>query len=44
MATIFTRIVEGEIPCYKVAESEKFVELLKIHNIVPCTSEELGIH
>ena len=29
---------------FRVAESEKFVELLKIHNIVPCTSEELGIH
>ena len=29
---------------FRVAESEKFVELLKTHNIAPCTSEELGIH
>jgi histidine triad (HIT) family protein len=31
MATIFTRIVEGEIPCYKVAESEKFFAFLDIN-------------
>ena len=24
MATIFSRIVAGEIPCYKVAENDKF--------------------
>ena len=29
---------------FRVAESERFVELLKTHNITPCTSEELGIH
>ena len=25
MATIFSRIIAGEIPCYKVAENEKFL-------------------
>ena len=29
---------------FRVAEAEKFVELLKTHDIIPCTSEELGIH
>lgn len=30
MPTIFTRIVNGEIPCYKVAESDKFFAFLDI--------------
>jgi histidine triad (HIT) family protein len=30
MASIFTRIVNGEIPCYKVAETEKFLAFLDI--------------
>lgn len=30
MATIFTRIIKGEIPCYKVAESDKFIAFLDI--------------
>lgn len=30
MATIFTRIVNGEIPSYKVAESDKFYAFLDI--------------
>lgn len=30
MATIFSRIVAGEIPCYKVAESDKFFAFLDI--------------
>lgn len=30
MATIFTRIINGEIPCYKIAESEKFFAFLDI--------------
>ena len=33
MATIFTRIVEGEIPCYKVAENEEFFAFLDINPI-----------
>lgn len=28
MASIFTRIINGEIPCYKVAENDKFVAIL----------------
>jgi histidine triad (HIT) family protein len=31
MATIFTKIVKGEIPCYKVAETEKFLAFLDIN-------------
>jgi len=31
MATIFTRIISGEIPCYKVAESENFLAFLDIN-------------
>ncbi|MBL7904652.1 MAG: HIT family protein [Bacteroidales bacterium] len=31
MATIFSKIVSGEIPCYKVAESEDFLAFLDIN-------------
>ncbi|MBK7128130.1 MAG: HIT family protein [Crocinitomicaceae bacterium] len=30
MATIFSRIITGEIPCYKVAENDKFLAFLDI--------------
>ena len=30
MATIFTRIIEGEIPSYKVAEDDRFYAFLDI--------------
>lgn len=30
MASIFTRIVEGEIPCHKIAEDERFLAFLDI--------------
>jgi histidine triad (HIT) family protein len=30
MSTIFTKIVRGEIPCYKVAEDEQFLAFLDI--------------
>lgn len=30
MASIFTRIINGEIPCYKVAEDEKYFAFLDI--------------
>ena len=30
MASIFTRIINGEIPCYKVAETDKFFAFLDI--------------
>jgi histidine triad (HIT) family protein len=31
MASIFTRIVEGEIPCHRVAETEDFLAFLDIN-------------
>ena len=31
MATIFSRIVTGEIPCYKVAENDNFLAFLDIN-------------
>ncbi|MBP6458856.1 MAG: HIT family protein [Crocinitomicaceae bacterium] len=34
MATLFTRIVNGEIPCYKVAENDKFLAFLDIQPLV----------
>ena len=33
MATIFSRIVAGEIPCHKVAENEEFFALLDINPV-----------
>lgn len=30
METIFTRIIKGEIPCYKIAENDKFFAFLDI--------------
>ncbi|MBT8183948.1 MAG: HIT family protein [Eudoraea sp.] len=31
MASIFTKIIAGEIPCYKIAEDDKFFAFLDIH-------------
>ena len=31
MATIFSRIIQGEIPCYKLAENDKFFAFLDIN-------------
>lgn len=33
MASIFSRIVAGEIPCYKVAESENYLAFLDVQPI-----------
>ena len=30
MSSIFTKIVSGEIPCYKVAENDEFLAFLDI--------------
>lgn len=30
MGSIFTKIIQGEIPCHKVAENEKFIAFLDI--------------
>jgi histidine triad (HIT) family protein len=34
MATIFSRIISGEIPCYKIAEDERFFAFLDINPLV----------
>lgn len=31
MASIFTKIINGEIPCYKVAEDDQFIAFLDIN-------------
>lgn len=31
MPTIFSKIISGEIPCYKIAESEKYLAFLDIN-------------
>lgn len=31
MATIFTKIIKGEIPCYKIAEDERYFAFLDIN-------------
>lgn len=33
MATLFTRIIRGEIPCYKVAEDDDFIAFLDINPV-----------
>lgn len=46
MASIFTRIINGEIPCYKIAENENYFAFLDInplsegHTLVVPKSEE----
>ena len=34
MATIFSRIIKGEIPCHKIAESDDFLAFLDINPLV----------
>ena len=43
MYSLFTRIEGKSYIVFRVAETDKFVSLLKEHDIVPCTNEELGI-
>ena len=31
MSTIFSKIIEGEIPCYKIAETEQFLAFLDVN-------------
>ena len=31
MASIFTKIIDGEIPCYKIAEDENFIDFLDVN-------------
>lgn len=35
MASIFTRIINGEIPAYKLAENEKFLAFLDVNPLRP---------
>ena len=41
MATIFSKIAAGEIPSFKVAESEDFYAFLDINPMAPATYEGL---
>jgi histidine triad (HIT) family protein len=34
MATIFSRIISGEIPCYKIAEDERYFAFLDINPLM----------
>ncbi len=34
MASIFTKIVNGEIPCYKIAENDKYLAFLDVFPLV----------
>ena len=44
MYSLFTHVAGKSYIVFRVAEAEKFVALLKNHNIIPSTNEELGIH
>lgn len=35
MASIFTRIIRGEIPCYRVAEDDRFIAFLDVRPLKP---------
>ena len=50
MASIFSRIVAGEIPCHKVAENEEFFAFLDINPVavghtlvIPCKRVGLAV-
>ncbi|HSO78164.1 MAG TPA: HIT family protein [Bacteroidales bacterium] len=34
MASVFTRIINGEIPCYRVAEDDRFIACLDVRPLV----------
>ena len=35
MATLFTRIIQGEIPSYRIAESDRYLAFLDVFPLVP---------
>lgn len=35
MASVFTRIINGEIPCHKVAEDDRFIAFLDVRPLKP---------
>ena len=43
MYSLFTHVEGKAYIVFRVAETEKFIELLRSHNLSPATSEELGI-
>lgn len=43
MYSLFTHIAGKAYIVFRVAEAEKFINLLSTHGITPATSEELGI-
>ena len=34
MASIFTKIIQGDIPCYKIAEDDRFIAFLDVFPLV----------
>ena len=44
MYSLFTHKEGKSYIVFRVAQTEKFVELLKTHGLTPVTGEELGIH
>jgi histidine triad (HIT) family protein len=34
MASVFSKIISGEIPCYKIAENERFIAFLDVNPLV----------
>ena len=42
MASIFTRIIQGEIPCYKVAEDDRYFAFLDINPLTEGHTLEKG--
>ena len=42
--SLFTHKEGKSYIVFRVAEAEKFINLLNTHGITPCTNEELGIH
>ena len=34
MASIFTKIINGEVPCYKISENSKFIAILDVFPLV----------
>ena len=35
MPSIFSRIIAGEIPCYKIAEDDRFIAFLDVNPVAP---------
>lgn len=35
MASVFTKIINGEIPCYKIAEDDRHIAFLDINPVAP---------